>query len=124
MVNTLLFLNHFRMCKPADQLIKLFPFIDFTPYLEYFQQFERYLEVFKSSISNFENDPVLQEFLEQTMRATRNIKGEACRHYPACYSQSLLYKLRSIEIQAIAHRRGERTLHGMAYASLFGTQTV
>ena len=39
------------------------------------------------------------------MRATRNIKGEACRHYPACYSQSLVYKLRSIEIQAIAHRR-------------------
>ena len=39
------------------------------------------------------------------MRATRNIKGEACRHYPACYSQSLLYKLRSIEIQAIAYRR-------------------
>ena len=39
------------------------------------------------------------------MQATRNIKGEACRHYPACYSQSLLYKLRSIEIQAIAHRR-------------------
>ena len=73
--------------------------------MEYFQQFERYLEAFKSSISNFENDPVLQEFREQTMWATRNIKGEACRHYPACYSQSLLYKLRSIEIQAIAHRR-------------------
>ena len=84
---------------------KVTSFIDFTPYLEYFQQFERYLEVFKSSISNFENDPVLQEFLEQTMRATHNIKGEACRHYPACYSQSLVYKLRSIEIQAIAHRR-------------------
>ena len=84
---------------------KVTSFIDFTPYLEYFQQFERYLEAFKSSISNFENDPVLQEFREQTMRATHNIKGEACRHYPACYSQSLLYKLRSIEIQAIAHRR-------------------
>ena len=80
-------------------------FIDFTPYLEYFQQFERYLEAFKSSINNFENDPVLQEFREQTMRATRNIKGEACRNYPACYSQSLVYKLRSIEIQAIAYRR-------------------
>ena len=76
-----------------------------TPYLEYFQQFERYLEAFKSSISNFENDPVLQEFREQTMRAMHNIKEEACRHYPACYSQSLVYKLRSIEIQAIAHRR-------------------
>ena len=84
---------------------KVTSFIDFTPYLEYFQQFERYLEAFKSSISNFENDPVLQEFREQTMQATRNIKGEACRHYPACYSQSLLYKLRSIEIQAIALRR-------------------
>ena len=84
---------------------KVTSFIDFTPYLEYFQQFEKYLEAFKSSISNFENDPVLQEFREQTMRATRNIKGEACRHYPACYSQSLLYKLQSIEIQAIAHRR-------------------
>ena len=79
--------------------------IDFTPYLEYFQQFERYLEAFKSSINNFENDPVLQEFREQTMRATRNIKGEAYRNYPACYSQSLVYKLRSIEIQAIAYRR-------------------
>ena len=84
---------------------KVTSFIDFTPYLEYFQQFERYLEAFKSSISNFENDPVLQEFREQTMRAMHNIKGEACRHYPACYSQSLVYKLRSIEIQAIAHRR-------------------
>ena len=84
---------------------KVTSFIDFTPYLEYFQQFERYLEAFKTSINNFENDAVLQEFREQTMRATRNIKGEACRNYPACYSQSLVYKLRSIEIQAIAYRR-------------------
>ena len=89
----------------SQSTYKVTSFNDFTPYLEYFQQFERYLEVFKSSISNFENDPVLQEFREQTMWATCNIKGEACRQYPACYSQSLLYKLRSIEIQAIAHRR-------------------
>ena len=84
---------------------KVTSFIDFTPYLEYFQQFERYLEAFKSSINDFENDPVLQEFRDQTIRATSNIKGEACRHYPACYSQSLLYKLQSIEIQAITYRR-------------------
>ena len=84
---------------------KVTSFIDFTPYLEYFQQFERYLEAFKSSINDFENDPILQEFREQTIRATCNIKGEACRHYPTCYSQSLLYKLRTIEIQAIAYRR-------------------
>ena len=41
---------------------KVTSFIDFTPYLEYFQQFERYLEAFKSSINDFENDPILQEF--------------------------------------------------------------
>ena len=84
---------------------KVTSFINFTPYLEYFQQFERYLEAFKSSINDFENDLILQEFREQMVQATRNIKGEACRHYPACYSQSLLYKLRTIEIQAIAYRR-------------------
>ena len=84
---------------------KVTSFIDFTPYLEYFQQFERYLEAFRSSISNFENDPVLQEFREHTMQATRNEKGEACRQYPACYPQSLLHQLRSMESRAIAHRR-------------------
>ena len=31
---------------------KVTSFIDFTPYLEYFQQFERYLEAFKTSIKN------------------------------------------------------------------------
>ena len=41
---------------------KVTSFIDFTPYLEYFQQFERYLEALKFSINDFENDPVLQEF--------------------------------------------------------------
>ena len=105
MVNTLSSLNHFRMCKPADQPIKLHHLLILTPYLEYFQQFEKYLEAFRSSISNFENDPVLQEFREHTMQATRNEKGEACRQYPACYPQSLLHQLRSMESRAIAHRR-------------------
>ena len=41
---------------------KVTSFIDFTPYLEYFQQFERYLEAFKTSIKAFENNPILQEF--------------------------------------------------------------
>ena len=41
---------------------KVTSFIDFTPYLDYFQQFERYLEAFKTSIKAFENDPILQEF--------------------------------------------------------------
>ena len=64
---------------------KVTSFIDFTPYWEYFQQFERYLETFKTSIKSFEIDPVLQEFQEQTMVATSDETGEACKHYPVCY---------------------------------------
>ena len=48
---------------------KVTSFFDFTPYLEYFQQFERYLEACKTSIKAFENDPILQEFRELTMAA-------------------------------------------------------
>ena len=58
---------------------KVTSFIDFTPYLEYFQQFERYLDAFKTSIKAFEGDPILQEFREQTMAATNDKTGEACR---------------------------------------------
>ena len=42
------------------------------------------------------------------MQATRNEKGEACRQYPACYPQSLLHQLRSMESRAIAHQERER----------------
>ena len=46
----------------SRSIYKVTSFIDFTPYLEYFQQFKRYLEAFKTSIRAFENDPILQEF--------------------------------------------------------------
>ena len=84
---------------------KVTSFIDFTPYLEYFQQFERYLEAFKASIRAFENDPVLQKFQEQTMAATNDRTGEACKHYPVCYVQSILYKLRIKQLQVLAHKQ-------------------
>ena len=64
---------------------KVTSFINFTPYLEYFQQFKRYLEALKTSIKTFEGDPILQEFREQTMAATNDKTGEACKHYPVCY---------------------------------------
>ena len=84
---------------------KVTSFIDFTPYLEYFQQFERYLEAFKTSIKAFQNDPILQEFREQTMAATNERTGEACKHYPVCYTQSILYKLRIEQLEVLARRR-------------------
>ena len=69
---------------------KVTSFIDFALYLEYFQWFERYLEAFKTSIRAFENDPIMQEFQEETVAATSSKNGEACRHYPVCYVQPLL----------------------------------
>ena len=83
---------------------KVTSFIDFTPYLEYFQQFEEYLEAFKTSIKAFKNDPVLQEFQEQTMVATNKRTGEACKHYPVCYTQSILYKLRIEQLEVLARQ--------------------
>ena len=71
---------------------KVTSFIYFTPYLEYFQQFENYLEAFKVFIKAFENDPILQEFRVVTTTATGDKKGAACRHYPICHTQSLLFK--------------------------------
>ena len=84
---------------------KVTSFIDFTPYLEYFQQFKRYLEAFKTSIRAFENDPILQEFREATIVATGNKEEEACKHHAACYAQPLLYRLCHEQDQAEAFRQ-------------------
>ena len=84
---------------------KVASFIDFTPYLDYFQQFERYLEAFKTSIKAFESDPILQEFQELTMAATGERTGEACGHCPVCYTQSMLYKLRIKQLEVLARQR-------------------
>ena len=68
MVNTLVIFEPLQNVQTSCSTYKVTSFIDFTPYLEYFQQFERYLEAFKSSINDLENDPILQEFREQTVR--------------------------------------------------------
>ena len=84
---------------------KVTSFINFTPYLEYFQKFERYLEAFKISMKTFGDDPIMWVFQEKTAVATSSRYGEACRHYPACYMQPLLYILHSEHTQAAAYRQ-------------------
>ena len=91
---------------------KVTSFIDFTPYLDYFRQFEGYLEAFKASIKAFENDPVLQEFRERTMVATNERTGEACSRYPVCYTQPRLYKVRAEHLAVLSRIRERR--HSMA----------
>ena len=63
------------------------------------------MEAFKASIGTFENDQVLQEFREETIVATSDKRGEACRHYPICYVQPLLYRLRFEQAQQAAYRQ-------------------
>ena len=91
---------------------KVTSFIDFAPYLEYFQQFEKYLEAFKTSIQAFEDDPVLQEFREETLAATGSKAGEACKHYPVCYVQPLLFRLHFQQAQQAAFQQQQE--HCMA----------
>ena len=83
-------------------------FIDFTLYLEYFRQFEEYLEAFKDSIKAFENNPVLQEFREQTMVVPEGKTEEAYKDYPICFVQTIFYKLRMEQLQVYAHRREQQ----------------
>ena len=54
---------------------KITSFIDFTPYLEYFECFEQYLEEFKTSLQAFKRDPVMQEFLYQKTCETSDNGG-------------------------------------------------
>ena len=39
------------------------------------------------------------------MAATNDETGEACKHYPVCYVQSIFYKLRIKQLQVLAQRR-------------------
>ena len=62
MVNTPVIFEPLQNVQTSCSTYKVTSFIDFTPYLEYFQQFERYREAFKASTGTFENDAILQEF--------------------------------------------------------------
>ena len=83
---------------------KVTSFIDFTPYLEYFQHFEGYLEAFKASMKAFKDDPILQEFREAAMTPTSNNPGEECKHHHVCFQQPLLYRLRSVHSSIVAYQ--------------------
>ena len=84
---------------------KVTSFIDFTPYLDYFRQFEAYLEAFKASIQAFENNPVLQEFREEIRVVPPGKTEEVCKEYPICSARTIYYKLQMEQMRAYAERR-------------------
>ena len=58
------------------------------------------------------------------MTATNDRTGEACRHYPVCYAQSILYKPRIEQLESPSSTTGAETLSGLSYASLSSTKTI
>ena len=84
---------------------KVTSFIDFTPYLDYFRQFEEYLEAFKASIRAFENNPVLQEFREEIRVIPLGKTEEVCKEYPICAARMIYYKLQMEQMRVYAEQR-------------------
>ena len=58
------------------------------------------------------------------MVATNKRTGEACRHNPVCYTQSLLFKLRMEQLEVLAQQRERDMLYGPPYAGLFSAKAV
>ena len=81
---------------------KVTSFIDFTPYLDYFRQFEEYLEAFKASIKAFENNPLLQEFWEEIRVIPLGKTEEVCKDYPICSARTIYYKLQMEQMRVYA----------------------
>ena len=84
---------------------KVTSFIDFTPYLDYFRQFEAYLEAFKASMKAFENNPVLQEFREEIRVIPPGKTEEVCKEYPICAARTIYYKLQMEQMRVYAEQR-------------------
>ena len=88
----------FENVQASHSTYKATSFIDFAPYFEYFQQFERYLEAFKVSIGAFENDPVLQDFERKLSQQPVIRKGKHANitlfvTYSHCFTDCTLSRL-------------------------------
>ena len=89
----------------SQSTFKVTSLIDFTPYLEYFCNFERYLAAFKQGIESFESNQIMQEFRRETYKAANSFGEKECTHYASCYGQPLLFKVANAEAQAPAIQR-------------------
>ena len=76
----------------SGSTFKVTSFIDFTPYLKYFSNFERYLAAFKQGVDSLEQDPVMSEFWQKTYKAANSEGKWECTNYTYCFAQPLLFK--------------------------------
>ena len=79
-------------------------FIDFDPYLQYFANFELYLERFLENLESFTKDPVFREFRWESSKARSEEGGIDCSTKPKCEVKTLLFEVRNQRAQMEAYR--------------------
>ena len=84
---------------------KVTSFIDFEPYLQYFTNFEEYLNKFLQEIVNFMEDPVFREFRWGSPTAREGDAGIDCSQQPKCEVQLPLFQVRNQNARMEAYRQ-------------------
>ena len=84
---------------------KVTSFIDFEPYLQYFTNFEEYLNKFLQEIVNFMEDPVFREFRWGSPMAREGDAGIDCSQQPKCEVRLLLFEVRNQNARMEAYRQ-------------------
>ena len=84
---------------------KVTSFIDFEPYLQYFTNFEGYLNKFLQEIVNFMEDPVFREFRLGSPTARESDAGIDCSQQPKCEVQLPLFQVRNQNARMEAYRQ-------------------
>ena len=84
---------------------KVTSFIDFEPYLQYFTNFEEYLNKFLQEIVNFMEDPVFREFRWGSPTAREGDAGIDCRQQPKCEVQLPLFQVRNQNARMEVYRQ-------------------
>ena len=69
----------------SQSTYKVTSFIDFEPYLQYFQNIEAYLSAFKVSLEAMRDDPIMKEFIQQTHAETTTGQGDPCDSQARCH---------------------------------------
>ena len=84
---------------------KVTSFIDFEPYLQYFTNFEGYLNKFLQEIVNFMEDPVFREFRWGSPTAREGDAGIDCSQQPKCEVQLPLFQVKNQNARMEAYRQ-------------------
>ena len=97
--------EHLQNVQMSRSTYKVTSFIDFVPYLQYFTNFEEYLNKFLQEIVNFMEDPVFREFRWGSHTAREGDAGIDCSQQPKCEVWLLLFEVRNQNARMEVYRQ-------------------